>query len=504
MFPHEDIRREGDRTWTNKLLEALRVNDSEKELENISETINVLDDYRAEQPLLEIMESSDILSRRFAASKALIGTSAVLNGAGIRKWWGSGDEVLMRHALLSCRQSEEDIIIPVASNPSHALYAVAIAGLEFGFETPIYQNLVISALSHISPEARRNAAKGLLWCQPLSAQADLLKVSIDRDEDAATTAIETLAWYESQEVLKFTNQQSLSGIESRRKIFDSCFYWLSKAFEGELDNLKGLERQFLIDWMAPVMHLLKLEVGTTKVDACESKLESATKLLKRVSSVEEALSIFAKTKGKEPRWYPEVQQINWLNFSKADRKVLCEFFEQHLDPSVREVGCSIMMGFDDTYSLLRLLDDPCASVRNAALYNLTLVPPHPEARTKLLEFLGRLENSEAEMVSALDCLFLHSTKDEKFAEYLLAVANQAQFERVRLSAMSHLSSMNSLKHLQSLVNFVEEEPMLTWCVHEFLLKEKNVTLSEHEKRISELRIFDYLSLQVALAEYFSR
>lgn len=504
MFPHEDIRREGDRTWTNKLLEALGVNDSEKELENISETIEVLDDFRAEGPLLEIMERSDLILRRSAASSALVGMNAAVTGDSIRKWWESGDEVLRRHALLSCRQSEADIIIPVASNPLHGLYGAAIAGMEFGFEKPMYQNLMIRALDHASSEVRRDAARGLLWCQPLSAQGDLLRLSTGNSTGAAFSAIETLAWYESQEVLRFANEQSRNGIESRREAFANCFYWLAKEFENELSRLEGSERQFMTDWMAPIANLLKPNSEITNVDTSGCNSKGAAKHVKRMISVREALAIFTKVKGAEPRWYPDVLQVDWVSFKNDDRKVLCDFFEHHQDPSVREVGCSIIMAFDETDALLRLLDDRYASVRCAALHNLKLVPPHPQAGAKLMEFFSRLENSEGATADALGCLFVHSSKDLQFADFLLSVASETQSENVRLSAMSHLSRMKSFNHLQSLVGLLEDEPLLTWRIHEFLLEEETVNLSMRRRRISELKSIDYLSLQISLAKYFSR
>ena len=69
MFPHEQIRRDKDRSWSFKLIDAI-ASGQHDDLDDVEETLSELDDPRTVAPLLSLIRNTD-LPEKFEKAPAM-------------------------------------------------------------------------------------------------------------------------------------------------------------------------------------------------------------------------------------------------------------------------------------------------------------------------------------------------------------------------------------------------------------------------------------------------
>src|SRR5262245_63972484 len=134
MIPYDDIIETADRRWTHRLLERLTSPGlGDEELEKVVGALSMVADPRSFAPLETTLTDPGRPPRvREAASRILRDLSFITvdpPAAQLRRWWEEGDAVLRRHALL-CMDGAvcPDIVVRVASDPTHSLHAEAVDG----------------------------------------------------------------------------------------------------------------------------------------------------------------------------------------------------------------------------------------------------------------------------------------------------------------------------------------------------------------------------------------
>jgi hypothetical protein len=105
---HQEVRQSEDRTWTLRLLDVVRSRSvSDAERDDAFQTLAHLEDPCSVVPLTEIVEDPSLREAvREAASRVLAGFDDCTTGERRRGSWGSGDPVMMAHALRLMERSE--------------------------------------------------------------------------------------------------------------------------------------------------------------------------------------------------------------------------------------------------------------------------------------------------------------------------------------------------------------------------------------------------------------
>ncbi len=277
-IPHEDIRQRGDRSWSMRLLEQLIVSQTDEEVDEICDTFRELEDYRLEEPLLEILH--DLSEREFvrhAASRALACSPTTETEEQRRFWWHSGDPIFRQHSLYMFEREDDDLLWEILSDSADVLYPDAIDKISWAsYEELCFQKAMVDALSHESVQARKAAAGGLIYAEPVIAESALLTALREMDDDVFDAALTTVSFYRTQAILTGLHELSKDCPEQRFDEIDGVFGGVSHSCFNAMDWAKkhspSAEHYFL-KWLEPVAGLLSPEFAGRHDQPSETEAE---------------------------------------------------------------------------------------------------------------------------------------------------------------------------------------------------------------------------------------
>jgi HEAT repeat protein len=496
-IPHNEIRQKEDRSWSFKLLDSLTSDPLNKDLSEIVETLEVLNDPRLVEPLMRLfIDKQQPKHIREAASKVL-GSCSESTSAMRRAWWQSGDEVFMRHALRNASQDESDIITLVANNPKHPLYVDAIAGLEFGFEGSNFQTLKINALNHPVAAVRAQACKSILWDEPDSAAVGLLHAICDPDDDVSYAALDSLAYYANQRVLLGLNNAVSNVPAYRKEACQNTFEWVKDDFVNAIQHMRAKMPEaypLFRAWLEPVWDILEPEIGQEASKICAPGISKAEKVS---VSVSELMVLLNDADGYWVDNKRRLRNIDWLQFVSAERSKLINLLGEHKDPTIRSVAAEAFAEWQLCDHVFNLLDDSEFLVRKAAAYSLRKIPPGALIAERLWGLVFSADTHGSYAGEILESYLVHAPADGLCRLAHLAIEEKR--ESVRLEAINILHKRKASEELITLLPLLTSVPLVTWTAHTWLLN-ACIDLSIEVPNITELSAIDDLDLQFELAQ----
>jgi HEAT repeat protein len=378
--PHERIRADVDRSWTERLLGALASPATTvEEREATIQTLSCLDDPRAIVPLTSLLEDpAASLPAREAAAEVLWNSAGVPDDPAQRhRWWRSGDPLLARVALERMDRGDADLVAAVASDPEHPLLHSAIARLHFDFDEARFVQMTVAALGHASLLVRRAAAVGLAWNHPVAGEEAALRALRDSDEQVAREAAEALAGY-----------PTLRTFDALRAVRDgdaggdgpaSLVPAVQSEVERALDSLARRCLGALAAGPPPVTAWLRAWLQTIwpwlyrRIDAVAAGPPRGPRPTAPARPVPDAAALREALAELDGPWLEKrrlLDAIDWAGYAATDRAALGAVLSAHPDILVRRAGCEALAIWNDRDRLLGLLDDPCFSVRKRAAHAL--------------------------------------------------------------------------------------------------------------------------------------
>ena len=471
MIPHEEIRKNEDRSWTFKLIDVIMKSGPDEDLESVCRTLGGLGDPRAIEPLIKILEDTNLPHHvRVAAGDVLQSECIARCEADRRSWWTSGDKILMKHALLEARTSEADIILPIANDPTHEFYCDAIAGMEFGFEEPEHKLLLCKALEHSSAEVRSIAVRNLSWDEPICATDGLIKLLRDADEGVAYEALHALQWFDSQKSLLGLVDLQNCVRDSLREDLLSAISSQIECFQSAYERLSQEARPFFLTWLKPIQNLLHLESGATQVvDATPTHPPRLARDKTLIRSAQEIISFFDDPEGCWSGKHRYSIECKWAEFSSADRMVTAEYFRNHPDHCMREFGCCALAAWNRNDILETLLLDPCSGVKSAAAYSLKKTNRDESISATIFSVYEDINSTGGLACELLEAYVVHAPKAG--LEDLLAniALNERRLTR-KYKAVCALRKLGAHAHVGALLCLLAELPLINWGVHRELVE----------------------------------
>ncbi|MBF6338032.1 HEAT repeat domain-containing protein [Nocardia abscessus] len=422
---------------------------------------------------------------RLAALQVLENAAMCPQGADLRAWWNTGDDLVRACVLRQAERSEADLLEPVARDPHHLLHRHALTGIEFCFEEPRWQQYKIQGLDHPDPGVRWTAADVLRWDEPVAAEPALHRAAADSDTDVACAAIDTLRYYHSRATLRLLHE--IAQGDGERAV---------AAQDSKADMLVYFEREQLRirHWIAPVTDLL----GPPELDTPPSSGPSVPG--RPEQSVPTAAEIFATYSDLDGPWAAKLDALrryDWTGVPAADRPGLAAFLSGHPDPQVRVLCCPILSTWHEVDPLLALAHDPEPGVRKSAVYYLRFVPPSREIATLTWDLVASGEVAGTRGYEALATCAAH-TPPRELDDRLIELARTDLRENIRVEAVSQLGD-----RIDPLLPLLSEPPLLTWAVHIRLLDACSKS-GLHPSAASALWAVDNLHLAAALADLDDR
>lgn len=453
MAELEGIGERADRSRTFELIRMLAdPTVGEVDRERIVYALGRLGDPRAVVPLGEIgRDLGRPVAVRRAALGALADSAMGPEGAELRGWWGSGDDVVRGYVLRQCLRSESDLVEPVASDPGHPLHRDALSGIGIGFEEPHWQRYKIAGLGHPDPAVRRTAAYGLGWDEPVAAESALHAAATDTDADVACAAIDSLRYYLSRATLRLLHGIA-QGDDERAEA--------ARVSEAEVVFEFEHQRSGIGRWLVPVMDLL----GPPEPAATSPA--KRPRLLRPQASTPSMSEIVAVYSDPDGEWAPKLAALrnyDWDQVPAADRSGLAAFFSGHPDPEVRGWCCSVLQTWHEADALVALAHDPELGVRKSAVYNLRFVPRSAEIAALTWNLVASGQVAGTHGYEALATCAAHTPPGE-LDDRLIDLARNDLRENIRLEAVSLLEG-----RIEPLLPLLAEPPLVTWGVHVRLL-----------------------------------
>ncbi len=479
-IPHEEIRERGDRSWSMRLVEELVATRDEDVVIEICKTMEELDDYRMEKPLFEIVlnEANDDFVRR-AAIRGLCVSPTSESEAQRRTWWHSGDEVLRELAANLFDRTEDDLLLEILLNPSHPLYPDAISQISFGgYQEFLFQKILVDALTHALPELREDAARGLVYAEPVVAEAGLLSLLNDPDADVFDGVLFTLSYFSSQNVLLGFHHALQNCSEERKPELESVFGGLSETCFENLQRCRthsNVAESLFRDWLKPASTILNFNEFEKDVECFSSEREVDLLTPKKKTSKPKTVRPSAKTLMSElddqKCYWKKIRyrKINWELYSRLDRRRLANFFGGHRDPSVRDLGCNALANWNEPDILLAFLNDSSFSVRRGAAYYMKFLEKNETISENLWQRLLEPGVGSAYGCEVLESFVKHAPR-ENLADKLLEYIQMNKCESPRTWALRNLDCLNAVDHLRSLVELLEREPNPSWMFHTALIE----------------------------------
>ncbi len=500
MIPFDDIRRSQNRSWSLPLVEMLERGEVE-DAHEICRTIGALEDPRLPTRLLQILEDVErpFVVRELAAN-ALNESVNIDTAEQRQRWWQSGDQLLMRHAVRMAESTENDLLLNILKDGSSPFYLDALNVIQW-WEEPCLQSFLVAALRHDDPMVRETAADCLVWEQPNGAAADLLILAADaRHEDVAIGAMNTLNYYSTQEVLLRFAELLRDGPDELRENYQAGFDYVRQEF---IDGCRWAMsenmaiRDHLLVWLQPVIHLFNLE-DFQIFDRASTSLRR-TKSSHPLMTVDE---IIADLSESDACWADKLHKYNgnhdwsWLSVDDAVR--LVQFLAAHGDLNVRELACSIAGHRKLSDLLFDLLNDPTSRVKKTASYHSRMLSSERRFRDRLWQILMSPDTRGFFATETLESYLVHAN-DRSVDAQLKELALEGERPSVKAAAVSALRQRGALGEINSVSCLLLEPAFNNWWVHRNILDacaELRVAA-----RIDHLLMVDDVYLQVAVAEY---
>lgn len=502
-IPYREIRETENRSWSFKLLTHLTESTTDDDTDQAVETLTILDDHRLMPVLTRIMEDRGAeVHLRSLASEILAGSTTWETPHERRHWWASGDDILMRHVVISAERSETDLIERIVNDASHPYHADAIEKLGIRFEEPRFQILKINAMSHSRADVRAAAARAILWDQPVAAQTGLLRLAKEDNDLVAQEALHALAYYESQLVLQSLFDLAKTGPIQRRELYTKALGYVRQEFIYALEMAEATgpdaERIFK-SWLTPVWDILHFSEDKAAEDAgSETAGSPTTKEAKTRRTLNEIIARFDDADGLWADRRSFVSTMDLGAWSRNEQLRFIKFVTDHSDWSVREVCCKALAELNAGDALLQLLYDPVFCVRKNAAYYIRETTRDERIATRLWDMLVNEHIGSAHAQEVLESYVVHSVASN-LDDQLYELASRDLRESVRITAIRALSERESRNQVRALVSILSSEPLITWSAHRVLL-EACFDLGIAVTQARELCEVDDLSLQGALAE----
>lgn len=488
---------EGDRARTRELLGLI----ADRDVVAIAETeafeeLAALEDYRSIGPLTALVADNrwpDAV--REEASKVLAGVDDTTTSEARRAWWGSGDPVLMRHALRLMGRAEADIVVAVAGDDGHPMQEIALGDMAWGFDEPGFADVPIRALRHREAAVRVQAADVLLWDEPVAAEEGLLEAAHDRSPEVAAEALNTLRYYMTQRVLVAVGELRDSDSVEVREAATVAFAELHVEFESAATSGEPGSVALLREWMRPVRSLVEWpDAIAVPEPGTSSPVPPKAPLPER-----DLLNLLDDADAFGPTAQLAMRVNNWSAYDTATRQRLTTRLVAHPDPIVRACATTVLAKWSGTDELLQLTRDRSADVRKSAMYNLAFVPPNAAVAECAWQYLATAAGTTA--YEALRTYLAHTPGDP--LDQLVDLARFDRREAIRSDALNHLSKLHADKEIRALTPLLAEAPGVTWAVHLALLdgiRELGLPVPP----LADLTAVDNLHLQCCLAQLLAR
>ena len=503
MIPYADITEMADRRWTVPLLDYLDTGDlPDDELDNLVEALQAVSDPRSLGPLEAILvDPARPVKFREAAGSVLRGMHYLtidLPEDQLRGWWREGDAVLRYHALL-CMDAVDcpDIVLRIATDPSHEFHADAVDRMSFFFDLPEYQRIKIEALSHPDAKVRAVAAGVFLWDEPVAAELPLIEATRDPVAAVAAEAANTLEYYPSLRV--FRHLHELLG-HADEKVCDEAeeslqsirYELLNHLCESDSRVAKHIRR-----WLRPVWDILAFaneELSPFAVEPTPIRREE-----QRGAMPVAALLALLADRDASPRVLGDRLWGNgWPAYGAEERRRLRPVLMTHPDPLVRERAALALEAWQDVTGLTDLVRDPDLLVRKSAVYRLGQLPPTPGIADLAWEHLHRNDTLGVHATETLDTFVRHAESAVAVRRLGGIGGDHGQREGLRVAAVHHLASLDAAEEVGQLAGLLHEPPMVTWALHLALL-DAITKLGLPRPDIRHLRDVDNLHVQEAVA-----
>ncbi|MFF2550691.1 hypothetical protein ACFVUS_06805 [Nocardia sp. NPDC058058] len=456
------------------------------------EALAALEDYRAVEPLTAMMLDAELPEPiRTQASDVVVAYQDAVAAEALRTWWGSGDPIVMRHALGLMGRAEADLLIPVAADDAHPLQADALAGMGFGFGEPEFMPVLIRALDHRDRDIRAVAAETLLWEEPVAAEEGLLAAARDRSAELAAVAVNTLRYYPTRRVLRAVAELRDSNERELRAAALETFEDLRAQFESSVHTAGAKEAAAVREWVRPVADLLR----PPRPDHPPHPSTPP-----RPPDVLSEHAVIAILDNPDQDWLEltgTLRRIDWSAYDSGARTRLTGRLATHPDPLVRECAAAVLVGWSDADTLLVLTADPSLSVRKAAMYSLILLPVDPGIATAAWQYLATATGTTA--YEALRTYVAHAPAAEAI-DRLVELARTDPREVIRHTAIHSLGDLDAADPIRALAPVLHEQPGITWSAHIALLNELG-ELGSPVRPPAYLATVDNLDLACTLAEY---
>lgn len=506
-FPHDYIQETEDRSWTLRLLDAVIKSEEGDDLEDVFDSLSVLDDYRVLEPLTRILvDRSAPAYLREAASEILHSCNTNDTEEERRSWWSSGDTILMRHAVIMAERTETDLIEMIANNPEHEFYIDAIDKLSVRFTEPKFQRLKIKALSNPDKEIQYIAARALYWDQPVAAEEALISAAGDDDNEVAQEATKTLTFYCSRRVVTALANLAGNGPETRRAQAEEA---LAKISQDVLDNLRDLERKdsaaaaYFKSWLSPVWDILSVQnLAPSEQTIHGNSTPDKDEELRHVQSASEIMSSLDNPDQKWATRWKYMDSIDWISLSNKDRAELIQYFSNHPDWSVRKWACPLLSKMQAAETLLAFLDDPFFTVRTSSTYYIREVAQDNRIANRLWEMI---QNQKVDGTHASEALGSHvkHSEDTHIDDRLAELALTDERESIKVAAIELLSKRAAREQIKRLLPLLKPEPFVTWASHDRIIDACH-NLNIPIPGIEALSEVDDIWLQQSLALYLGK
>lgn len=373
--------------------------------------------------------------------------------------------------------------------------------MEHGYEESKYQQLKISALAHSNEEIRAVAADLLVWDEPVSATTHLLKLAATDTETVAVCALDTLVYYSSKQVLFELDDLRKSGRECLKGDYEHAFSEVSQTFGRALAN-RGTASEHFKHWLGTAAELLTipdepLTIESAPVAQAESVIEDPTQLsLDQI--MEDLNDADGLWKEKKDRYQYSNSPVRWKSLEEDVWKELRDFFLNHPDHEVRDIGCTAARERADGELMMAFLDDPIHNIRKSAAYSVRYAPQSPEIADRLWARLQLATTTSTNAYEVLESWIAHAN-DGAIDDVLLDFALIDQRETACMYAICNLGERNAKHHIAKLLPMLDREPIATWAVHGAILDSCN-KVGIRVPNLNQLFEADGLYLQLSICE----
>jgi hypothetical protein len=503
MIPYDHIAATADRRWTSRLLDRLVTPElPEAELDDLVGALQAVSDLRSVGPLETVLVDATRPAPVREAAGAVLGGMQYLTldvpEDKLRRWWREGDAVLRRHAL-SCMDRVDcpDIVLQVATDPSHELHALAIGRMTFLFDEPEHERIKTAALAHPDPRVREAAAVTLFWDEPAVAEGPLIEAAGDSVPEVAAEAANTLEYYPSLRVIRRLHELLYHADARVREEAGDSFQSIRYELLSRLGGKDRQVAQHLREWLQPVRSLLAFTGDEMRADEDEGPSTPREQPVE-VMPLGHLLALLADADVSPVVLADRLRSNRWSGYAEADRSRLRPVLLTHADQLVREQAAWVFAAWRDVNGLLGLVRQGDFCVRKAAVYSLGQLPSTPGLAELAWEHLHRADVLGVHATETLNTFVQHADPVLAVARLGVIVGDHGRREGLRVAAVHHLASLGAAEEVGQLAGLLHEPPMVTWALHLALL-DAITDLGLPPPDISHLRDVDNLRVQEAVA-----